>query len=375
MTERRHDFDWIKTIVIINLFPFHVIWLMTFVSGFSQTDTNSIISTILQAYVVEVGPWHMPLLFLIAGYSAAISLSRRSLYDYSWERFRRLFVPLVFYWLIIRVVINCFLPDHNGRRSPNYFVFDFLPYHWKITFDCNWHHFWFIFYLLLINLSILPLLLRFSHQKIQMITIRINSHMVWLPMVIFGSIMATLGRYWPLFINCSNLTNDWSYLACNTFAFIIGYLLFIDPRLMTTIYSNFRWWLLLFLCSSITRIVFIAQYQHSFYTTPEMTQYLFNSALTGVHTWSAMALFLTLAHRYLATTNNFLLRYMKKASLPFYIFHYPIAIVVGSYVTRIGLKSLSEFFLLTILTTILTILVYELLVKPWSFSQFLLGVK
>lgn len=65
---RHYDFDWIRTIVILNLIPLHVVWLMLFIPGYSQVDTTSMTALLLKLYISLVSSWHMPLLFLISGY-------------------------------------------------------------------------------------------------------------------------------------------------------------------------------------------------------------------------------------------------------------------------------------------------------------------
>ncbi len=382
MIQRRYDFDWLRTIVIINLIPSHVVWLMVYIPKFSQVSTTSITSTLLSTYLLEITPWHMPLLFLIAGYSSAISLSRRSLREYSRERIRRLFVPLVFFMLTIGTLQSyLFLTINDAPRSFNNFFFEHLPYYFQTLFNGNrgiaprWGHLWFIAYLLVINLITIPLFLKIGSKRIKRITTGLKSHLVWLPMVIFGSIMATLGWRWSLLINGQTLIADWGYFTYNLFAFIIGYLLFFDQSLGKKINSKLRLWLVLFLGSSITRLFLLSQYQEAFYDGSDLGRHLLCSAVTGVHTWSVIALMLALAYRYLATSNNPFLVYMKKASFPFYVLHLPITVILGIYITPLELGFLPEFLLLTILTAVITILAYELLVKPWSFVQFLMGVK
>ncbi|MEO1182149.1 MAG: acyltransferase family protein, partial [Cyanobacteria bacterium J06636_28] len=129
MTKRRYDFDWLRTLVVINLIPFHVVWLMLFFPVPSQTGGDGIIATLLQAYMAEVAPWHMPLLFVIAGYSAAISLTRRSPNQYLVERLQRLVAPLVSYIIIIGPIMRYFWPGQNVPRGLTDFVLSFLPSH------------------------------------------------------------------------------------------------------------------------------------------------------------------------------------------------------------------------------------------------------
>ena len=381
MMARRYDFDWLRTFVILDLIPFHVIFLMIYIPEFSQVSTTNLSAALLSAYCIEVLPWHMPLLFLIAGYSAALSLSKRSLREYSVERFQRLVIPFVFFMTTISLLPSYFFPTHPDLSSLTDFIFNYLPDRFRTLFhrDLGIHHhlqhLWFVVYLLVFNVTALPILLKIGRYRIKAIASKLDQNIVCLPMVIFGGIMATLGYRWPLFSQVPNLIDDWSYFAYNLFAFIIGYLLFVDEGLGRSINCKLRLWLVLSLVSSVIRLVLLSQYQEGFYDPSELGRYLLCSLVTGVHTWSQIALMLALAHRYLANTHHPWLTYMKKASFPFYILHLPIIVILGLYITPLGLTVLPEFLLLTVGTAVLTILTYEFLVKPWSFSQMLFGVK
>ena len=70
--------DWLRVIVILNLIPFHVAWMMVFIPGFSNIAENSVATQLLSLYVALIAPLHMPLLFAISGYSAAITLQKKS---------------------------------------------------------------------------------------------------------------------------------------------------------------------------------------------------------------------------------------------------------------------------------------------------------
>ena len=376
MTKRRYDFDWLRTFVIINLIPFHVVWLMLFFPSQSQVGNDGIVATLLQVYMLEVAPWHMPLLFLIAGYSAAISLSRRSSHRYLVERLQRLVVPLTSYVVIIGPTMRYFWPERAAPRGVIDFVFSFLPDHFKsLTLCCYFDHLWFIFYLLLFNLTVLPILVKINADRMRRVAAYITRHCVWLPIAIFATAMATVGRYWPLLLRDPDLIHDWGYFTYNLVAFILGYFLFVDQKLGTTINSKFRLWIALFLGSSVIRIVLLMQYQESFYDAPEFGQHLIFSIVTGAHTWSAVSLMLAVGHRYLANTCHAFVLYMKNASLPFYILHWPILLILGNYLAPLRLGFLPSFFLLIVLNVLATTLIYEFLVKPWSLIQFLLGVK
>ena len=114
---RHYDFDWIRTVVILNLIPLHVVWLMLFIPGFSQVETASITALLLKLYIALVSSWHMPLLFLIAGYSAAVSLDKRSIRDFYRERIQRLLIPLIVFMTTLGPIQRYLWPNHLAPHN------------------------------------------------------------------------------------------------------------------------------------------------------------------------------------------------------------------------------------------------------------------
>ncbi|MEM9220041.1 MAG: acyltransferase family protein [Cyanobacteria bacterium P01_F01_bin.150] len=381
---RHYDFDWIRNIIIINLIPLHVTWLMIFIPDFSQVSTTSLTALLLKGHLGFVSSWHMPMLFLIAGYSAAASLSKRSIRRYYVERVQRLLVPLITFMVTLGPIQRYFWPTYLGHRNLTDFATNHLPIYFGTLLNgsCGayrwgprWDHLWFIAYLFVINITALAILIRINRSRIVAIANSLRRHIVLLPMIGFGGIMATLGYRWPLF-NCQTLFQDWGYFSYNLWAFVIGYLMYAAPHLNQAIREKSRLWYVLFFVSSIIRFVFLNEYQEGFYEDhSSLGRYLFFSALTGIHTWSAISTVLTLAYRYLAKTTNPCLNYLSKASLPIYILHYPISIILGSYITALGLKIIPEFLVMNAFTVLFTLLIYELLIKPWPLVQRLLGMK
>ncbi|MFG6107489.1 acyltransferase family protein [Leptothoe sp. EHU-05/26/07-4] len=380
---RHYDFDWIRTVVILNLIPLHVVWLMLFIPGFSQVETASMTALLLKLYIALVSSWHMPLLFLIAGYSAAVSLSKRSIRDFYRERIQRLLIPLVIFMVTLGPIQRYLWPNHLVPRNLTDFFIHYLPLHMGTILlgPCGsrlgprWEHLWFLAYLLVMSFTVLVVLIRLSRATIMAMANLLYRHIIWLPMLGFGGAMATLGYVWPLF-DCQTLFQDWGHFVYNLWAFVIGYLMYVDSRLGKAIQAKAGLFYSLFLVSLLARLLLLSQYQENFYgDTSDLGLYLLRSAITGVHTWSAIASILILTRRHLATITNPFLKYMGQASLPIYIVHHPLIVILGLYIPKLGLSIFPEFLVLTILTTLFTFLTYEFLIKPWPLVRMGFGMK
>jgi glucan biosynthesis protein C len=70
---RRYDIDWLRVLAVLLLFPFHSARIFdTFSTWYVK---NEVLSEALTYFITYVHPWHMPLLFLLAGASTWFALS------------------------------------------------------------------------------------------------------------------------------------------------------------------------------------------------------------------------------------------------------------------------------------------------------------
>ncbi len=163
---RQYYVDNLRNIAVLLLIAFHTARL------FDEEAWHIKDAAAYRAADMIVGffnPWHMPLLFLLAGMSAVLSMRTRGLGTFVGERFSRLFVPFVT-GVILTVLPQVYLerisPYVPNRNSPIDFegsFFDFIPEFFSFVpypeGDFSWHHLWFIVYLFLYSILLSPLLL------------------------------------------------------------------------------------------------------------------------------------------------------------------------------------------------------------------------
>jgi len=95
---RRHDIDWLRVIVFGLLIFYHV--GMFFVS-WGWHIKNNITYEWLQWPMRFLNQWRLPILFVISGMGTYYALSKRSIRKFSWERIKRLGIPLIFGMFVI----------------------------------------------------------------------------------------------------------------------------------------------------------------------------------------------------------------------------------------------------------------------------------
>lgn len=89
--ERRCDIDWLRILAVLLLIPFHTARIFDPFDPFYVKNAER--STALGYGAIKVlHPWHMPLLFLLAGAATWFAIGFRSGGQYVRERFTRLLV-------------------------------------------------------------------------------------------------------------------------------------------------------------------------------------------------------------------------------------------------------------------------------------------
>jgi hypothetical protein len=92
---RRHDLDVLRILAVLLLIPFHSARVFdTFDPFYVKNEQTS--DALSWAIVAFLNPWHMPLLFVLAGAATWFALRHRSPRAYAGERVKRLLVPFLF---------------------------------------------------------------------------------------------------------------------------------------------------------------------------------------------------------------------------------------------------------------------------------------
>lgn len=375
---RYFHLDWLRVMVILNLIPFHVAWMMVFIPGFAQIPSNSIVAEWLSIYVNVISPLHMPLLFFISGYSSALALQKKQTISYLRERLQRLILPLISFMLLLSPVYYYFRPRAIQEHNWNDFLFEFLPNFLTTAFNGNsggprWAHLWFVGYLSLFTFISLPLFLSWKNPQVRGRLTKLFSYPVgiFMPILLF-TCASTLSLIWPI-TPPRNLVGDWAYFSYYLTAFLLGYIMFLDQAIEDVIDHHLRLWICLW---SIVAVIMVSLHTYLGTVFSKQTfsgQFLLCCLLVGLNTWSGIAATLGLSKKYLCFSNPFL-DYMSRASYMYYILHLVVLVIVG-YLTPRPEGVFSEFFLLSFLTLVWTAFVYEFIVKRLAILRWLFGIK
>jgi surface polysaccharide O-acyltransferase-like enzyme len=211
--------------------------------GFVSWDwhvKNNETSPLLEHFMLLFNRWRLPLLFFISGCGVYFSLRRRSFLEFSSERIRRLFIPVLFGIFVTVPPQIYFERLRQGVPFATYWdfyktVFDFVPYRAGNT---SWHHLWFVVYILVHSLVGIPLFAWLrgerGRQAVAAFANFIARHPKAFYLINLPSLAAgyTLG---PRFPTTNALVGDWANLTGTFITFAWGFVIASSPALLDTI--------------------------------------------------------------------------------------------------------------------------------------------
>jgi uncharacterized protein (DUF2147 family) len=384
--DRRYDIDWLRISATYLLLLFHV--GMVFNPAPFYHIRNADVSFAMLIVCGFIGLWHMPLFFLLAGWSAFSSLSDRGTGGFLRERFFRLFVPLVAGCVVLMPAIKYLelssgldanytglyvAPElQEGFRQlipaglPTAARFDesfleFLPTFFTQPTRFTWAHLWFVAYLLTFTLLYLPLLrrIRASHRGFER---GVSALWIYAPIVPLAIVQMTLRERWP---GLQTLIDDWANFAYYSIYLIAGFVLARFPALEAAAHREHKRALAIGLAATGVLLLGVL----GAFSSPKIL--LAHTAIAG---WCFVIALLGWARRRLSFTTP-ALPYLTESAFPVYLLHQSAIVVPGYFLIRLPLGPWTKFLLLLAISTASTIAIYHLLVRPFSIPRFLCGMK
>lgn len=365
--ERRYDIDWLRILAVLTLFVFHAARIFDIYGPFYAK--NKEVSAALTHIIIDtIFPWFMPLFFLLAGTSTWYALGFRSGGAYARERFKRLLIPFIFGMLLLIP-----LQSYYGLLNHSSYAESFLEYYPDffrvIPQDLDGYylggftmgHLWFIFYLFVFSLLVLPLFLYLRSEGGTVVINRVAAIITRRGMILLLAvppmIMSWLINFYP------------NPLYFITF-FIYGYLLASDERFWEAVDRHMA--VALVLVVSYHLFVQVMKYV----LTSEIPDWLIaiHKILYGFAPWLLLIAILGYGKRYLNFNNGFL-RYAAEASYPYYILHQTVIVVIGFYVVQWDIHLLYKYIVIVIASLVATAFLYDLMVKRINVMRFLFGMK
>lgn len=366
---RRYDLDWLRVIVFGLLIFYHV---GMFFVPWGWHIKNNIIYDWLKYPMYFVNQWRLPILFVISGMGTCFALSFRSGKIFAFERLRRLGIPLVFGMLVI-------VPPqiYIERIADGDFTGNYWNYYTTVAFvgtypdgNISWHHLWFLPYLLIYSLILLPLFLYLRSepnswilQSLRTIIARpLGLYVMVIPLYFTEALME------PFFPINRALIGDWFALINYMLFFLFGFLLINIQKAFWPALEKIRFKALWIGVFGFALLLLIIRQEDSVYT------HFIEALVKVINLWSWILVLFGFAAQFLNYKSTWL-SYCNTAVYPFYILHQTIIIVLGYYLMDLPLGFLPKCSIMVVGTFVISWLLYEFLIKRIGWLRPLFGLK
>ena len=372
---RRHDLDWLRLIAIVILLFFHTgMWFNTWGWHVKNSETN----VSFNYWMVWLHYWRMPLLLFISGAGTYMALGKRTPGQYAGERFKRLFIPLVFGMFVVvpPQIYYEHIKEYDSYWDFYKTVFNFVPYP-KGSF--SWHHLWFILYLLLYSLIALPFLvylrsersIRFREGVSKILSHAFGILLVPSLLILFTQIL--LRPYFPE--ETHSLTDDWAFFTFYFLFFFFGTLCYSNQKLWTSIGNNRKYLLAVSLLSLVPFYLCYFQFR-GLIRLPwdvETVETIFDVTALFV-SWFTVITVIAFGQYHLNKPHPWL-KHFNEGLYPFYILHQTVIIAIGYYICQLEWGIGAKFWSISLLTLTSCVIFYFVFIQSNKVMRFLFGMK
>lgn len=301
--------------------------------------------------------------FILGGWAALKSFRSRGPTQFARERMTRLLVPLAVGTITFGSAIKYIELRHgidiglHGFRLVDPIdtpFFTFFPHNLAYLNRVSWSHLYFLAYLFLMSLLMLPLLSWLVRRAPPAgMAPRWTVHG---PALVMGAYLAVTHGYWPYL---PNLIHDWANFFFFTLCFALGALVAWWPGFEARLRSEALW-------LAIVMLVAFAGVRAWEDTTA-------GRICVGLLGWSAFATFTALAFRFRPGESR-LLTYLNDAMLPVFIIHHAPLLLIGWAVLTVPMAVWLKIPLIALGGTAVALAGYHWLIRPWPAMRFLFGL-
>ena len=367
---RRYDIDALRVIAFGLLIFYHV---GMFFVPWDFHIKNMVTHEWLKYPMIFLNQWRLPLLFLISGMGTFFNISKKSGGGFAKERFVRLFIPLVAGIFLIVPPQVYFERLDAGQFAGNYFEFfptkAFVGIYPEGNF--SWHHLWFLPYLLLFALALIPVFLYLLKHP-QTLIIRKAKKMATRKFGLFG--LAILLIFWyvflkPRFPSTHALVGDWFNIVNYCTLFFYGFLLMaLKDVLWENVTKNRR----LYMITSIVTFALLMFLWYGVGRFPAKGE--LSDTVQAINAWMWILAIIGYATVYLNKPSR-ILSYANEAVYPFFILHQTMIIALGYYLKNIEMCLLAIFSIMVVGTFGITWLIYEFCIRRCTWIRPIFGMK
>jgi glucan biosynthesis protein C len=375
---RRLDLDLTRAVVVACLVFFH--------AAYTLNSANPMLMR--SAFLAKL--FAMPLMFVVAGAGIWFSLRSRVARAFVTERLRRLLVPLVVGIVLVVPPQVYYSLRSNGEDPGPYWQF-LGRFFGSGLFESA--HLWFLWYLLLYSVALLPLFLwlrlesgRPTLDRMALLSTRPGGlFLLGAPVAVVEAAFGSAGA------------GGWNVLAYVSFL-VLGFLISAEPRIRDAVLA--AWWQAVLVGIAALAALFVIVHWDIGGADQQLgTGYTFWAIvwrlLKGIAGWAwTLAVFglgnylAGLASRRLRTPAaddgrpgtarlgwvDRAARYANQAVLPFYVLHQTPIVIIGFYVVQCDLNLFAKYLIISLSSLAVTLLIYDLAIRRANVTRVMFGM-
>ncbi|PUZ27664.1 Peptidoglycan/LPS O-acetylase OafA/YrhL, contains acyltransferase and SGNH-hydrolase domains [Chitinophaga costaii] len=364
--ERQYYLDWIRTFTILIVFLFHD-------GRFFDSDDwhikNAVKSPAADFILFLLKEWLMPIFFFVSGASTWFSISYKKTSKFAADRFKRIFIPLLFGIFILSPPQVYVERLSHGQFSGSFWLF--LPHYFSgwYGFGGNFAwmglHLWYLLLLFVFSFLTLPLFIWWKNNR--------NSSTIDAPLIcffVFVLILASVG----ILISLDNFLMNRSFAGWgileHLIIFICGFYAYAKPGIQPgLIRQRYIFLLITLLATAINSFLYLNHMLYEYGTL----DYGLKIVLRSLACFGWIFTIFGFAEKHLNYTNRFL-KYSNEAVLPFYILHQPIMLLTGYFIINTAMSLSFKYLLIAIISFALVMICYQFIIRKNNWLRYLFGM-
>ncbi len=365
LSTRRYDLDWLRVIAFLILIFYH--------SGMFYVTWDWHVKSVYAGEHVEwlmrlSSPWRLSLLFFISGVALRYAADKKPPLQMMRSRLSRLGLPILFGMILVVAPQSWLQLVESGEFTGSFF--EFWPHYidplseYSITTP-TWNHLWYVVYLLVYSLMILPVagpLSRFASGPFAKLTRRVfagRMGVVWaviLPIAPHIVMRLFLDQHFP---TTHDLTGDWANHAHSLTMVLSGYFLAKDEAFWGAIQRGWKLVAGLMIALGIVLTLVWNNWDLFGGEVAPFEAWLWPARIARIfYAWMVIYSLLGMAQQFLNRDSK-ALRYLTDAVFPWYILHQTLIVMFGFWLTRQGLSVAVEASLVIGLTVLGCVIGHE----------------
>lgn len=353
MTDRRYDLDWLRIIVFGVLILYHV---GMFYVSWDWHVKSSRASEAIEPLMMLSSPWRLTLLFLISGVATRFMADKLSVWKFTGARMGRLWPPLLLAVFVI-VPPQAYYEVVEAIQAGAPLTVDnfYLSY---VTASGNWcdadgclttptyNHMWFVAYLILYTLALVPLL-PLLRRLPRLSALIAGPLLILAPWLIMAALRVTL---MPIFGESHDFRVDWYLHALYFSVFLFGSAIAkYEPFFERCM--QWRWPALGIALASWAALIIYFNAHPEGVDPPEWLRATMR-AVRELDAWCAIVAAIGFAHKHLRASDGPVRRLLTQAIFPFYLIHQTVIVVAGHHIDALALPLWIEAPLLIAVTAL-----------------------